>query len=367
MSEGSEAKVTRDGLEGVRPGREALTWSHDAKRDAHGDDAAEPRAGDARQPASEAAHGRRGGRRRRGGRDQFTSYYGKPIINAPVWEERDIAGYLFAGGLAGASSILAAGGELSARPRLARRCKACAAASLGVSLVALVHDLGRPERFVNMLRVFKPTSPMSVGSWLLGAYGPLNATALTSDVLGLAPRTGRAASLGAGLLGAGVASYTAALIANTAVPAWHGGHRELPFVFAGSAASAGSGFALLAVPREESAPARRMAVLGAVGELAAEQLMERRLGMVAEALHEGVAGKRLKAAKALTTLGAIGAAALAGRSRTAAVCSGAALLAGSALTRFGLFEAGMASARDPKFTVQPQRERLSAAEPHVPA
>lgn len=336
----SEAEVTRTGLEGVRPGREAQSWSH-------GD-------GAARNPSQ------RRGRRRRDG-DQFSSYYGKPIINLPVWRERDIAGYLFAGGLAGASSILAAGGELSGRPRLARRSKLCASLALAASFVALVHDLGRPERFINMLRVFKPTSPMSVGSWLLGVYGPLNGAAMLSDVFARAPRAGRAASLGAGLLGAGVASYTGALIANTAVPAWHGGHRELPFVFVGSAASAGAGFALIASPRVESAPARRMAVLGASGELVAEQLMERRLGMVAQALHDGKAGKRLRAAKALSAAGALGAATLASRSRAGAVLSGAALLGGSALMRFGLFEAGMASARDPKYTVEPQRERLKEA------
>jgi hypothetical protein len=287
------------------------------------------------------------------------SYYGKPIINPPVWEERDIAGYLFAGGLAGASSILAAGAELTGRPRMARRSKLCAAAALAASLVALVHDLGRPSRFLNMLRVFKPTSPMNVGSWLLGIYGPLNAAAVASDVLGVAPRAGRAASVGAGALGAGVAAYTSALIANTAVPAWHEGHRELPFVFVGSAASAGAGFALIAAPRAERGPARRMAIAGATGELAAELLMERRLGMVAEALHEGEAGRRLTAAKALTAAGAVGAA-LSSRSRAAAGIGGAALLAGSALMRFGLFEAGMASARDPKYTAAPQRERLRA-------
>jgi hypothetical protein len=82
--------------------------------------------------------------------------------------------------------------------------------------------------------------------------------------------------------------------------------------------------------------------------------------MVAEALHDGVAGKRLKAAKALTVAGAVGAATLARGNRPAAALSGMALLAGSALTRFGLFEAGMASARDPRYTVAPQRERLTA-------
>jgi formate-dependent nitrite reductase membrane component NrfD len=326
----SGADVTRDGLRGIRPGRDARTWSH----------------GDGERPAR-APQDHPGG-----------SYYGRPIINPPVWEELDIAGYLFAGGLAGASSILATGGDLSGRPRLARRCKLCATAAIGVSLVALIHDLGRPARFLHMLRVFKPTSPMSVGVWVLGAYTPLAVASAAADVLGVAPRAGRAAGVGASALGAGVATYTAALIANTAVPAWHDGYRELPFLFAGSAAAAGAGFALVAAPLAENAPAQRMAVLGATAELAAEQLMERRLGMVAETLHEATAGARLRAAKALTFAGAIGAATLAGRSRTGAAISGAALLAGSALTRFGVFAGGMASARDPRYTVEPQRRRM---------
>jgi formate-dependent nitrite reductase membrane component NrfD len=326
----SEAEVTREGLRGVRPGREARTWSA-------GD-------GDAR-PAGARDH-------------PGASYYGRPVINPPVWQELDIAGYLFAGGLAGASSILAAGADLSARPALARRCKVCSTAAIGASLVALVHDLGRPARFLNMLRVIKPTSPMSVGVWLLTAYAPLSAAAAASDLTGVAPRSGRAAAIGAGALGPAVASYTAALIANTAVPAWHDGHRELPFLFVGSAAAAGAGFGLVAAPLAENAPARRLGALGAVAELAAEQLLERRLGMVAEALQQGAAGRRLRAAKALSAAGALGAATLAGRSRTAAALSGAALLAGSALTRFGLFAGGMASARDPRYTVEPQRERL---------
>lgn len=331
----SSAEVSREGLGGVRPGREARTWSHGA-------------AGG----GTVQTHEHPGG-----------SYYGKPIVKPPVWEELDIAGYLFAGGLAGACSILGAGADLSARPHLARRSKLCAGAALTVSLTALVHDLGRPARFLNMLRVFKPTSPMNVGAWLLGAYGPLNAATAASDVLGVAPRAGRGAGLGAGVLGAGVASYTAALIADTAVPAWHEGRRELPFLFVGSAAAAGGGFGLLAAPSSESGPARRMAVLGAATELVAEHLMERRLGMIAETLHDGVAGRRLRAAKALSLVGALGAAAIAPRGRLAASLSGVALLAGSALTRFGLFAAGVASARDPKYTVEPQRRRMREANP----
>jgi hypothetical protein len=100
-----------------------------------------------------------------------------------------------------------------------------------------------------------------------------------------------------------------------------------------------------------------MAILGALVELGAEQALERRLGMIAETLHADSAGKRLRLAKALTAAGGIGAGLRARRSRTAAIAAGACLLAGSALTRFGLFEAGMVSARDPKYTVEPQRRR----------
>ncbi|MGI8713100.1 MAG: NrfD/PsrC family molybdoenzyme membrane anchor subunit, partial [Solirubrobacteraceae bacterium] len=237
-----------------------------------------------------------------------SSYYGKPIINPPTWAELDIAGYLFAGGLAGGSSILAAGADLTGRPGLARPAKLCASVAISVSLLALIHDLGRPARFLHMLRVFKPSSPMSVGVWILFFYGPLAAGSAASDLTGIAPRTGRAAGVGAGVLGSAVASYTAALIADTAVPAWHDAHRELPFLFAGSAAAAGAGFGLLAGPLAQNEPARRMALLGGVSELVAERLMERRLGMVAEALQTGIAGRRLRAARALTLAGVAGAA-----------------------------------------------------------
>jgi formate-dependent nitrite reductase membrane component NrfD len=238
---------------------------------------------------------------------------------------------------------------------LERASKITAISAISLSLVALVHDLGRPERFINMLRVFKPTSPMSVGSWVLSGYAPLAGLAAVSRVTGRAPRIGAAATAGAALLGPAVTSYTAVLVADTAVPAWHDGFRELPFVFVGSGAAAAAGLGLLAAPVAETGPARRLAVLGAVAELAATARMEKRVGLIAETYHQGRAGQLLRAARLLTVAGAVGGA-LAGRSRAAAAVSGAALLAGSACTRFGIFEAGRASAKDPKYTVVPQRQ-----------
>ncbi len=294
------------------------------------------------------------------------SYYGMSVLNPPVWEEREIAGYLFLGGLAGASSILAAAADLSGRPTLAVRAQLCATGAISVSFVALIKDLGRPQRFVNMLRVFRPTSPMSVGTWILSAYAPMNYLASASSLIGQLPALGRAAGVGAGLTGSLVATYTGALISDTAVPAWHDGHREMPFLFAGSAAMAAGGFGLLSAPRSENAPAWRMALIGGAVELVCEQRLEHRLGpIVAETMQSGAAGRRLRAAKALASGGVLIAGLWGRRSRAAASASGVALMAASACTRFGIFAAGMQSARDPRYTVAPQRERLQQRE--VPA
>ncbi len=291
---------------------------------------------------------------------EFESYYGRPVIKRPVWKSPDVPGYLFLGGLAGASAVLAEGARLTGRPDLERVALLGAAAGAGLGTVALVHDLHRPERFLHMLRVFKPTSPLSVGSWVLASFSGLSAAAAASNVTGLLPRLGALAGAGAAVLGPPLATYTAALIADTAVPAWHEAHRELPFVFAGSGATAAGGLAIVFTPTAQAGPARRLLAAGAVMEVAAAEAITRRHGLVAEPYQQGRPGRLMKAARAMTAV-AGGAALLAGgRSRAVSVLAGATCLAASAMTRFGIFEAGLASAADPKYTVVPQRERLRA-------
>ncbi len=290
---------------------------------------------------------------------EFESYYGRPILKAPVWKTPDVPLYLFLGGYAGVSAILAEGAQATGRPGLTRVARLGAAAGAGLGTVALVHDLGRPERFINMLRVFKPTSPLSVGSWILAPFASFATAAAASHVTGRLPAVGRLAGLAAATFGGPLATYTAALLTNTAVPAWHEGHREMPFVFAGSAAMAASGVAIATAPLDESGPARRLAVAGAAVELVAGHQMERRLGALAEPYQRERPGHLMKAARVLAAAGAAGAV-LGRRSRALSVASGVALAAGSVLLRFGVYEAGMASARDPKYTVVPQRERLDA-------
>lgn len=341
------------------------------------------------RPATDAVIGydgsgnarRRGRRRGRGGGGErsmvpeatFSSYYGRPVVKPAPWEH-DIAAYLFSGGLAAGSSLLAAGADLSDLPALRRTSRLAALGALGFSMAALVHDLGKPSRFYNMLRTMKLTSPMSVGTWILSIYGPFAGAAAASEAvsmvtdetargpLRLLRLMGRPSGLMAGLTAPPVAAYTAVLLADTATPSWHAAYKELPFVFVSSALAASGGMGMVAAPVDQAGPARRMAAGGAVVELLAERQMERSMGLTAEPLHKGRAGTLMKAAKVLTAAGAAGAL-LGGRSRALSVLSGAALMAGSACTRFGVFEAGLESAKDPKYTVVPQRERLERGEP----
>jgi Polysulphide reductase, NrfD len=309
---------------------------------------------------------RNGGRRRR--RDmmvpeaEFRSYYGRPVIKDPAWTI-EVPWYFFAGGMAGASAPLAVAARMAGNERLARSAVTVAAAGIAVGTPLLVSDLGRPERFHHMLRVFKPTSPMSMGSWVLAAFGPSAVNAAVTEWFGIFPRLGRVAEVVSGVLGPALSTYTAVLVANTAVPVWHEAGRELPLVFAGSAmASAGAATALL-TPAADAGPARRLAVTGAVVELAAGQVMERRLGELAEPYHQGVAGRYARLAKGCTAAGAA-AIGLAGRRRRPLAMAGAGLLlAGSALERLAVYKAGFQSARDPRYVVKPQRERVDAANP----
>ncbi|MGI8947822.1 MAG: NrfD/PsrC family molybdoenzyme membrane anchor subunit [Ornithinimicrobium sp.] len=298
---------------------------------------------------------------------EFESYYGRQIIKTPTWKTPDVPLYLFLGGLAGASAVLAQGAALGDYPDLERVTRLAAAGGAGLGTVWLIHDLGRPARFLNMLRMFKVTSPLSVGSFVLAPFSSLAAGAAASEVTGRLPVLGRVAGLGAAGLGPLLATYTGALLANTAVPVWHDGHRELPFVFAGSGAAAAGGLAMLLVPADQAGPARRMSVAGVLLDVAAHEAMELRMGpLISEPYHQGTPGVLMKIARSLSVTGAV-ASLLARRSRAAALVGGVACVAGSVVTRFAVFEAGLASARDPKYTVIPQKERLAERQASGPA
>ena len=293
--------------------------------------------------------------------EEFRSYYGQPVIKEPTWKVPDVPAYLYLGGMAGASATMAVLAELTDRPELARNGRIAAAAGSTASVVALIHDLGRPMRFLNMLRVFKPTSPLSVGSWILAPFSGLTGASAASALTGWYPLLGRLSAGAAGVLAPAMTTYTAVLLADTAVPGWHEVYRELPFVFAGSAVSSAGAVAMLTTPTGQTGPARRMAIAGSALELAAERRMEHTAGMVGEVYRTGRPGRVLRAARALTWTGAA-ASVFAGRHRAIGAVAGLCLSAAGAATRYGIFEAGRVSARDPRYTVVPQRQRLAEKE-----
>jgi Polysulphide reductase, NrfD len=295
------------------------------------------------------------------GREPLRSYHGQPVIKKPVWAW-EIPVYFFTGGMAGASAGLALGAELRGNRTLARRSWAIALSSVSLSPALLISDLGRPERFLNMLRMFKVTSPMSVGSWVLSVSGTSTGLAATTAWTGLFPRAGRIAKPVAAASGLPLATYTAALIGNTAVPVWHAAHRELPFVFAAGAALSAAAAAVVVTPPDAARPARRLALIGAVAELGAEEVMERRLGALASPYQAGVPRVSKRVSQMAITTGAGLLAARGGRSRPAAALAGGLLCAGAMATRWSVFKAGSASAGDPEQTVGPQRDRIARGE-----
>lgn len=299
---------------------------------------------------------------------KFESYYGHPVIKAIPWKH-EIPAYLFVGGVTGGSGLIGCWAHTLGLHTLRRNSRIAAMAGVGVSGVLLVADLGHPERFLNMMRTMKLTSPMSVGSWILsgfGAFASLSAVAEVAQMLGwkqgrLAPvivLAGWTGSVGSALFAAPLVSYTGVLLANTATPTWHEAYRELPWVFTFSGTAAACGLAMVTCPPSQTAAVRTLAVGAAAVETAAFLRMQKSLGhLLAEPLHHGEAGKLVTASKILTIGGAVGAV-LFGRNRIGAIAAGLALLAGSACTRFGVFDAGLHSAKDPKYTIVPQRERV---------
>ncbi|QRK11469.1 polysulfide reductase NrfD [Archangium violaceum] len=296
------------------------------------------------------------------------SYYGQPALKEPVWIW-SIPLYFYVGGVAGAASVLGAATDVAGGKHLegmGRKCRWVGTVGDMVSAGLLIYDLGRPERFLNMMRVFRPTSPMSVGSWVLAGSGAMNtASLLFAGRRGWLGRAGEGAALGAGLFGFPLAGYTAVLIANTAVPVWQATRKTLPLLFMSSAmASAGSLLELLPHSRGEEKILRLFSTLGKVCELLAGVAVQHeasRLEVLERPLKHGPTGRMWKAAKACTAASLV-LGVWPGRRRWMKVAGALLGSTGALLTRFAVFRAGKASASDPQATFQPQREGMGAAE-----
>ncbi|HVT19521.1 MAG TPA: NrfD/PsrC family molybdoenzyme membrane anchor subunit [Thermoanaerobaculia bacterium] len=289
------------------------------------------------------------------------TYYGRPVLKEPVWIWA-VPLYFYAGGAAGAAAVLGGAAQAAGGPAvrgLVARCRWTAALGALAGSALLVHDLGRPERFLNMLRVFRPTSPMSVGSWVLAAFSSLTmGAALLAGRRGGLRKLGNLAGYGGALLGLPLAGYTAVLLANTAVPVWQASRRSLGGLFIGSAASgAASLLGLMPLAAREERIVHRFGVAGKVAELAAMSAVEHEAGRVAEVgrpLRAGLSGGLWQAAR-LATAASLALSLLPGGSRRRRVAAGLLGTAGAIGLRYAVFHAGKASARDPRATFRQQR------------
>ncbi len=295
------------------------------------------------------------------GPEHVTTYHGQPVLKEPTWTW-EIPVYFYTGGLAGASAGLAYLSGLRGNEELARRAWAASMGGIAVSPFLLISDLGKSVRFLNMLRMFKVTSPMSVGSWILSVSGASTTLAAADAWLGLFPRLARPARVLAALFGLPLSTYTAALVANTAVPVWHGARRHLPFVFGSGAALSAGAAALALTPPKEAAPARRLAIAGAVLESATNELMRHHLGDQAQPYKTGRARLFTNLTRGCLTAGTILAASRARSSRPAAVAAGTLLSVGALSARLTVFRAGFQSAADPRYVVGPQRRAIERGE-----
>jgi formate-dependent nitrite reductase membrane component NrfD len=301
--------------------------------------------------------------------EEDPTYYDRPVLKEPVWIWA-VPVYFYVGGTAGAAAVLGAAAQALDGEELRGLVKACrwvAAAGGAAGSALLIHDLGRPERFLNMLRVFRPTSPMSVGSWVLAAAASsAMGSALLAERRGFLRRLGDLSGYVAALLGMPLSGYTAVLLGNTAVPVWQAARRSLPPLFIGTSVSGLAAlFGLLPVDltaREEEI-VERFGIAGKVVDLAAMSVVESeasRAAPVGRPLREGFPGALWSAARTLTAA-SLALSLLPGRSRVKRAAVGLLGTAGAVALRFAVFHAGKASARDPRATFRGQRKRMGTA------
>jgi Polysulphide reductase, NrfD len=296
-----------------------------------------------------------------------TGYYGIPLLKEPQWT-REIPLYFFVGGAAGAAAVVGAiANYTGADPRLVRDARWIAAAGSVISPALLISDLGRPERFLAMMRVFKPQSPMSVGVWtLLGFSAGSSAAAFAGFMrdrygpslpLRILENAGEAASLAFGLP---FSNYTGVLIGATAIPVWNRNISDLPIHFAASGLGAATGMLEL-MGHSRSRALQALALGAAIFETWEGVRIEGRTHPYLDPLKHGTSGWITRAGGVLSGPIPIAlrvASLLSGRNRSSRLRRWAAIssIAGSLVTRYAWIEAGHASARN-------WREPLEIPEP----
>jgi protein NrfD len=292
------------------------------------------------------------------------SYHGMPALKASHWDWT-VSGYIALAGLGGAAQALATlayGRDPVRFAALRRNARLLGTASAGIGALLLIKDLKTPQRFYNMLRIFRATSPMSIGTYVLSKFAAFSALAALGEVL---PRGSRlipfteAAQKGAAVAGAGAATYTASLLSATSTPFWAATPRALGVKFAASAVAMGA--AALSLGEQLGGRVRAARPLDDVAALATlvhlVASVTARRGRAAAGVGEAMRGSREEEALEMADLVVAGALPLAayalnrtiaGRGAGLSVAASAAVLAGGFLVRHATLHAGNASAQRPR-------------------
>jgi formate-dependent nitrite reductase membrane component NrfD len=289
-------------------------------------------------------------------------YYGNPLLKPPVWTWQ-VPLYFFAGGVAGAAASIAfVAHALGRDSSLVRAALWVALLGAVASSPLLIADLGRPSRFLNMLRVFKIQSPMSVGAWTLAFFSSAVALAVVCQEIVLRGYSGDlllalrwVAEAAGALAGLVLLSYTSVLLAVTAIPVWSENRRLLPLHFVASALGASAG--VLELLGFLNPATNGMAFVAAAVETCLAVSIEMRGRAVDAPLREGSVGWLIRVAGTLTgplpLLLRIFFAHAFGVRRAASVC----FILGALLSRYAWIAAGHVSSRDSKTLFDLQRKR----------
>lgn len=289
-----------------------------------------------------------------------TGYYGIPLLKEPQWTW-EVPLYLFVGGAAGASSVVASAARwLTDDPELIRDARWLAAAGGMISPVLLIADLGRPSRFLNMMRVFKLQSPMNVGAWTLAAFSSFAGAAAFANMArqrfdnALPVRIVEdAAGMLASATGVVLSTYTGVLIGATAIPVWNDNVVTLPHHFAASGVN--SAVSLLELLGHDDSRALNLLGIAASSYEVYEGIdLESRRTRVNEPVHKGLSGAIVRAGGVLSgpVPLALRAASLFTGNKKYRRAAAWASIAGSLLTRFGWIQAGHASAKDHRIPLE---------------
>jgi hypothetical protein len=294
-----------------------------------------------------------------------TSYHGNPVLKPPTWTWQ-IPLYFFVGGVAGISAVIALVAHVVGNTSLVRAELWIGFSGALASAPLLIADLGRPTRFLNMLRVFKPRSAMSMGAWTLSGFSSAVGLAVVCHELILAgygyeflPTLAWVAEILAALSGLILASYTSVLLGVTAIPVWSENRRLVPVVFlTGAMGSAAAVLELLGflVPATQF-----IGVVASTVEIVIAIVIELRDRYVDRPLREGAVGWLTRAGAMLAGPSALLPRIFWGHSLAARYIAASSFLAGALIARYAWIAAGRVSSRDPQALFQIQRHKRTEA------